>query len=74
MIYPERVMTVAVNRDRMITEARGKRNALPSIAAANRHCRLSRADEMLLRRGHQVLLRWATDEGIRLPTYLFAGL
>lgn len=70
MPAPERVMTIAVNRGRMITEARGRRNALPSGGTTDHGIRLSREEVVLLHRGSRIVHQWAQAEQIRVPPYL----
>jgi hypothetical protein len=67
---PTRVMTIAVNRNRFITEARGKRNALPTERIAEVGTRITPADARLLSRGRRVVQQWAKGEKITLPHYL----
>lgn len=65
-----RVMTLAVNKNRMITEARGKRNALPTATAADFGMRLSKDESALLVRGRRIVGMWARTERLGLPNYL----
>jgi hypothetical protein len=73
---PIRVMTIAVHQNRTITEARGKRNALPTRSGENRinrsYARLSAEEERLLNRGWAVMERWASAERLSMPAYLLA--
>ncbi len=67
---PERVMTLAINRNRTINEARGKRNALPSAVITNGAALMAKHEVALLKQGRRVVQRWAAAERIGLPAYL----
>jgi hypothetical protein len=71
---PERVMTIAVSRAGVVTEARGKRNALPTATPAESSgswgVRLSGREAALLARGRRAVQRWAAEHRVTLPNYL----
>lgn len=69
---PERVMTIAVNNNRHIGEARGRRNALPS-ATGEYGAPLGKIEATLLLRGRRVVQRWARAQVLTLPLYLSDG-
>ena len=69
MMEPERVMTIAVGRNRAISEARGRRNALPSNGTTY-GVRLSKSEADLLSRSRRILRMWAAEQQILLPGYL----
>ena len=69
LVDPVRVITVAV-RNRVIVEARGKRNALPGRCAADFGMRVGSNDAELLLRGRRVVQQWAKREGLAVPHYL----
>jgi hypothetical protein len=71
---PQRVMTIAVNRNRMISEARGKRNALPSAAISSTFARMTKQEVALLQQSRRIVQRWGMAEGIGLPSYLLDNL
>lgn len=67
---PERVMTIAISGGRQITEARGKRNALPGEKTTGAAVRLTPEDAALLQRASRVVRNWAAVRNLRLPHYL----
>jgi hypothetical protein len=66
---PVRVMTAAVNRNRYMSEARGKRNALPTKDAFL-GVRVGKEEAGLLVRGRRIVAQWAAAEQLVLPHYL----
>lgn len=70
-LEPERVMTIAVSPGKVVTEARGKRNALPSDTAKGTWgVRLSQNDAQLLNEAVPIVRRWAAFQHVRLPAFL----
>ena len=72
LIDAVRVMTIAVNKNRMITEARGKRNALPTATASDFGMRMSKDEAPFLIAGRHIVAQWARTERLSLPSYLEA--
>lgn len=68
-LNPVRVVTLAVNRNRAIIEARGRRNALPSAAPVSLAL-LPREESALLVRSRRIINQWASAERLTLPAYL----
>ena len=67
---PHRVMTVAVNnKSRVISQARGKYNALPSGKTPNgRRRAFEKAYAYYLRQSKRILSLWREQEGLRLSS------
>ena len=66
----ERVMTIALKQGRTVTEARGRRNALPGKTVSDYGMRLSKEETTLLLRGRRIVRVWAQQERLSLPLYL----
>ena len=64
-----RVMTIAINRDGVVSEVRGRRNALPGNKQDSFGGRLSRREADLLDWGYLVFKQWVARERLTLPHY-----
>lgn len=69
-LEPERVMTIAVSKDGVMTEVRGRRNALPGMRRDFYGVRLGAAEADLLTRGCHILRMWAQLAQLVQPHYL----
>jgi hypothetical protein len=70
LIEQTRVMTIAINAGRVVTEARGRRNALPSVERPTGVLRLGDDEIERLLRARRIVQEWAAAERLSLPAYL----
>lgn len=64
---PQRVMTIAVTPQRVVTEARGKWNSLPGASGSRN---LTSEERALLPRAWHYFQQWALREGLTIPAHL----
>lgn len=69
-LEPQRVMTIAVTKDGVVSEVRGRRNALPGQKQDFYGVRLNAKEIDLLTRGCRVFHQWTKEAGLREPHYL----